>query len=73
MGTGSFPKLKRPGRGFDHPPPFNAEVKERVDLYLYSTQWAFVACSRVNITFTFSVFSVYYWAVQKLENGEGNI
>jgi len=22
--------LKRPGRGFNHPPPFGAEVKERV-------------------------------------------
>ena len=27
-GTGSFPGVKRPGRGFDHPPPSNAEVKE---------------------------------------------
>jgi hypothetical protein len=36
MGTGSFPGVKRPGRGVDHPPPSCAEVKERVDLYLYS-------------------------------------
>jgi hypothetical protein len=28
MGTGSFPRVKRPGRGFDHPPPFSAEVKK---------------------------------------------
>ena len=28
MGTGSFPGVKRPGRGFDHPPPSNV-VKER--------------------------------------------
>jgi hypothetical protein len=27
---------KRPGRGVDHPPPSSAEVKERVELYLYS-------------------------------------
>jgi hypothetical protein len=26
MGTGSFPVVKRPGRGADHPPPFSAEV-----------------------------------------------
>jgi hypothetical protein len=26
MGTGSFPGLKRPGRGADHPPPSSAEV-----------------------------------------------
>jgi len=30
MGTGSFPGVKRPGRGADHPPPFSAQVKERV-------------------------------------------
>jgi hypothetical protein len=36
MGTGSFLGVKRPGRGVDHPPPFSAEVKERVQLYLYS-------------------------------------
>ena len=36
MGTGSFPGVKRTGRGVDHPPPSRAEVKESVDLYLYS-------------------------------------
>ena len=36
MGTGSFPGVKRPGRGVDPPPP-SAEVKERIELYLYST------------------------------------
>jgi hypothetical protein len=36
MGTGSFPGVKRPGRGADHPPPSSAEVKESVELYLYS-------------------------------------
>jgi hypothetical protein len=35
MGTVSFPGVKRPGRGVDHPLPFSAEVKERVELYLY--------------------------------------
>jgi hypothetical protein len=32
----SFPEVKWLGRGVDHPSPFNAEVKERVELYLYS-------------------------------------
>jgi len=32
----SFPWLKWPGRGVNHPPPYSAEVKERVELYLYS-------------------------------------
>jgi len=36
-GTRSFPGVKRPGRGVDHPPPSSAGVKERVELYLYST------------------------------------
>jgi len=27
--------LTRPGRGIDHPPPYSAEVKERVELYIY--------------------------------------
>jgi len=35
MGDGSFPGVKRPGRGVDHPPPFGAKVKERVELYFY--------------------------------------
>jgi hypothetical protein len=34
IGTGSFPEVKLPGRGVDH--PSSAEVKERVELYLYS-------------------------------------
>jgi hypothetical protein len=33
---GSFPGVKRPGRGVVHPPTSSAEVKERVELYLYS-------------------------------------
>jgi hypothetical protein len=36
MGTGSYPGVKRSRRGVDHPPPSSIEVKERVDLYLYS-------------------------------------
>ena len=36
MGTGSFPGVKRPESGVDHPPLSSAEVKERVELYLYS-------------------------------------
>jgi hypothetical protein len=36
MGTGSFPGVKRPGRGADYPSLSSAEVKEREELYLYS-------------------------------------
>ena len=35
-GTGSFPGVKRPGRGADHPPPSKCRGQERVGLYLYS-------------------------------------
>jgi len=51
MGTGSFSGVKRPGRGVDHPLPSSAEVKERVELYLYSPFWDFVACYRLNFIF----------------------
>jgi hypothetical protein len=37
MDNGSFPGVKRPGRGVDHSPPSSVEVKEKVELYLYST------------------------------------
>jgi hypothetical protein len=37
IGTGSFPGVKRQERGVDDPPPSSAEVKKRVELYLYST------------------------------------
>jgi len=36
MGAGSFPGVKHPGCGVDNPPSSSAEVKERVELYLYS-------------------------------------
>ena len=36
MGTGSFPGVKRPGRGADHPSPSKCRGHERVGLYLYS-------------------------------------
>ena len=42
MGTGSFLRVKRPERGVDHQPPSSAEVKEKVELYLFSlsgTSW----------------------------------
>ena len=36
MGTGSFPGVKRSGCGVDYPTLSSAEVKERVELYLFS-------------------------------------
>jgi hypothetical protein len=40
MGTVSFPEVKHPGRGVDHPSPSCAEVKETVELYLYAPSGA---------------------------------
>ena len=37
MGNGSFQGVKWPGRGVDNMPPSSAEVKENVELYLYSS------------------------------------
>jgi hypothetical protein len=54
MGTGSFPGIKRPGRGVEHPTTFSAEVKERVQLPL----WAFVACYRVKFTFLLDLYEI---------------
>jgi len=50
--TGSLLGVKRPGRGVDHSPASSAEVKEKIELYLYSPLWAFMACSMATFTFT---------------------
>ena len=44
-----FPGIKRPGRGVDHPPRSTVEVKERIQLCLYSHSGP-SCCSRVNFT-----------------------
>ena len=36
MITGSFPRVKHPGRGVEHPPPSRVAVKEKVELDLHS-------------------------------------
>jgi len=35
MGTVSFPGVRQPGHGIDHPLAYYTEVTERVKLYLY--------------------------------------
>ena len=56
MGIGSFLAVNGPGRGVDHPPPSSAEVKERVMLLL--PLWAFMAGSRVNLTFDLPLYKM---------------
>jgi len=46
MGKGSFPGVKRPGRGVDH-----LTLKKEYS-YTSNPLWAFVACSRPNFSFT---------------------
>jgi hypothetical protein len=46
VGTGSFPRAKRPGRGVDHPPQSSAEAKEILPV------WTFLVCSGVDFIFT---------------------
>jgi hypothetical protein len=50
-GTGSFPGVKWLGRGVDHPPHLLPRLKSAAITLLHL--WAFVACYRVNCTFTF--------------------
>jgi len=49
LGTGSFSRIKRPARGVHHPPQPSAQVKGRVQLYLYP---AFMPSYREKFTFT---------------------
>jgi hypothetical protein len=59
---GSFPGVKRLGHGIDHPPPSSAEVKERVELYLYLLPlWAFMVSSRMNFTFTLLLIIIVHF------------
>ena len=67
IGTGSFLGVKHPGCSVDHPPLSSAEVKKRVELYLYFL-WAFVDFTRVNCTFYLlykancdSLSEIFYW------------
>ena len=63
MGTGSFPGSKAAGRGFDHPNPSSAEVKERIYMYIYiyspsGPSWPVIGQT---LHFTFDLkFHAYY-------------
>jgi hypothetical protein len=69
MGTGSFPGVKRPGRGVDHPTPYNAEGKEysytttarlslrgllEGELYLYLYVYTYVRATRCHLSACFA-------------------
>ena len=63
VGTGSFPGVKRPGRGADHPPRSKCWGHERVGLYLYSPSgpsWPVIG----------RTFTVYLYTDIKNQNAE---
>jgi hypothetical protein len=49
MGTGSFPGVKRPERGADHPPLLAPRLRKSGAIPLLPI-WAFGDCYRVNFT-----------------------
>jgi hypothetical protein len=53
--------IKRPGRDVNHPPSYSTEVRERVELYVYSPSGPPWSCCRVTFTFMGyqSVFDTY--------------
>jgi hypothetical protein len=57
--------VKQPGREADHSPPSSTEVKECVELYLHSPQYAFMAWCLVkhrdNFTFTQAMYLLWRW------------
>jgi hypothetical protein len=65
MGTGSFPGVKRPGRGADHPPPSSAEVKKEHS-YTSIPPLGLRVCYGVLLPspflpFTFTFFALYLY------------
>jgi hypothetical protein len=53
MDTGSFPGVKRPGRGANHPPPSSAEVENEL-IFTSTPPLGQEACYRVNFTLMYS-------------------
>jgi hypothetical protein len=58
MGTGSFPGVKRPGRGSDHPPPSSAEVKKE-ESYTSTPLWAFGYVTGYLYLYLYSMFTEF--------------
>ena len=68
MGTGSFPGVKRPGRGVDHPPPSSAEVEGRVELYIYSPSGPSWAVLRRTLPLPLSYANGFHFLMVILRN-----
>jgi hypothetical protein len=53
LGTGYLPGVKRLGRGVDHHTHLAPRLRKSTVIPLLPL-WTFLACSRVNFTFTFT-------------------
>jgi hypothetical protein len=61
--SGLFPRGKAAGSWNLSPIPPTVEVKERVELYFYPL-WVFMACYKMNFTFTFSfTFHIVWYSI----------
>jgi hypothetical protein len=65
MGTGSFPRVKRPGRGVDHPHPSKAVVTKRNKAVSVLHLWAIVAYYKARSYFSFNtILSHMQWRTE---------
>jgi hypothetical protein len=58
MGTGSFPGVKRPGRGADYPPPSSADVENSlliIIIIIINCNWVFTRWQRLIYMYTVAV------------------
>jgi len=63
VGRGSFPGVKRPGRGVHHALPSSAEVNEITSVHVLPL-WVFLASSRVTFSFAFFLLKHYlFWTI----------
>jgi hypothetical protein len=72
MGTGSFPGVKRPGRGADHTPRSKCRGHDRVELYLYSPSGPSWPVIGRTFTFTVLVLTVLHKRTQT-ENSDTEV
>ena len=72
MGTGSFPGVKRPRRGVDHPPHLPPRFNNSRAIPVLHL-WTLMTCSRVNFTFFYLYILnwLIYRKVKKKKNSNG--
>jgi hypothetical protein len=66
----SFPQVKRPRHGINYPLPSSTEVKERVELYLYSPSEPSWPVIGQTLPFTINC-SDFNMSIQRLRKEEG--